>query len=109
MDDGARARGSGNEIACITDSETTMRTRLLLGVWAPQVRRVVCVALLCLAPAACLSAPEKPFAGPDPSDPQVRVPAATYRPVLGGYTSQRPVGPAPWREQNERVAPAEKR
>jgi len=37
------------------------------------------------------------------------VPAATYRPVLGGYVSQRPVDPAPWREQNDRVAPAEKR
>jgi hypothetical protein len=25
--------------------------------------------------------------------------------VLGGYVSQRPVEPAPWRERNERVAP----
>lgn len=53
--------------------------------------------------------PPRPFAGPDPSDPEVRVPAATYRTALSGYTSQRPVGPAPWRERNEPVAPAEKR
>lgn len=86
-----------------------MRTRLLVGARASQVRRVICVALLCLPHAACLSAPGVPTAGPDPSDPKVRVPAATYRSVLDGYTRQRPVEPAPWREQNERVAPSEKR
>lgn len=53
--------------------------------------------------------PPRPFTGSDPSDPKARVPAATYRPVLSGYVSQRPVEPAPWREQNDRVAPAEKR
>jgi len=86
----------------------TMRTRLQFGVRTSQVRRVIHVAMLCLPAAACLAAPERPFAGPDPSDPAVRVPAAAYRPVLGGYRSQRPVEPAPWREQNDRVAPAEK-
>ena len=63
--------------------------------------------LLCLLTSACFSTPERPVAGPDPSDPNARTPA-TYRPVLGGYVSQRPVEPAPWREQNDRVAPAEK-
>jgi hypothetical protein len=84
-----------------------MRNRLPVA--ALQVRRVAFVALLCLPFAACMSVPERPLAGPDPSDPTVRVRATEYRPVLGSYAAQRPVEPAPWREQNERVAPAEKR
>lgn len=61
---------------------------------------------LCLLTAACTAAP--PPAGPDASDPGARVPAASYRPVLEGYVSQRPAEPAPWREQNQRVTPAPK-
>ena len=64
--------------------------------------------LLCLLTSACFSTPERPAAGPDPSDPKARAPATAYRPVLGGYVSQRPVEPAPWRQQNDRVAPAVK-
>ena len=64
--------------------------------------------LLCLLTTACVSTAERPIAGPDPSDPNARAPAIAYRPVLGGYVSQRPVEPAPWREQNDRVAPAQK-
>lgn len=86
-----------------------MRTGLLFSIRASLARRVACVVALGLLVSACFAAPERPFAGPDPSDPKTRVPAATYRPVLGGYVSQRPVDPAPWREQNDRVAPAEKR
>lgn len=41
----------------------------------------------------------------DPSDPDVPVRSARYSPVLSGYVTQRPVGPKPWREQNERVTP----
>ena len=86
---------------------------MLMRLWSgfPAARTVPAAGavLLCLLTAACFSPPERPMAGPDPSDPRVHVPAATYRPVLGGYVSQRPVEPAPWREQNDRVAPAEKR
>jgi hypothetical protein len=64
--------------------------------------------LLCLLTSACFSTPERPVAGPDPSDPNARAPVTAYRPVLGGYVSQRPVEPEPWRKQNDRVAPAEK-
>ena len=64
--------------------------------------------LLCLLTSACFSTPERPVVGPDPSDPNARAPATGYRPVLGGYVSQRPVEPASWRKQNDRVAPAEK-
>ena len=74
----------------------------------PAVVRGLSAALLCLLTAACFSTPERPAAGRDPADPAARATAATYRPVLGGYVSQRPVEPAPWREQNDRVAPAPK-
>jgi hypothetical protein len=66
------------------------------------------VVALCLLTAACVATPLVPYAGPDPSDPNVRVQAVGYRPTIGRYTSQRPVEPAPWREQNERVTPAPK-
>ena len=51
------------------------------------------------------SLPSAPIVGPDPSDPNVQVRPASYRSTLGSYTSQRPVSPSDWREQNERVAP----
>jgi hypothetical protein len=78
--------------------------------WLPAARglrliRSLCLAALCLPMAACFGAAERPLARPDPSDPATRVPPASYRSTLGGYSSQRPVEPAPWREQNERVAP----
>jgi hypothetical protein len=49
------------------------------------------------------SPPPPPLAGPDPSDPRARVPAAAYRPV--SYVSRRPVEPLSSGEQNERIAP----
>ena len=49
-----------------------------------------------------------PFAGGDPSDPSVPVPATRYQSALGNYAGQRPVAPLPWREQNERVTPQPK-
>ncbi len=39
---------------------------------------------------------------------RARVPPSAYRSTLGSYTSQRPVEPTPWREQNERIAPSPK-
>jgi hypothetical protein len=59
---------------------------------------------LALLVAGCARAPSTPFAA-DPSDPEARVPAVSYRPTVAPYTRQRPVDPAPWREQNDRVAP----
>lgn len=46
-----------------------------------------------------------PLSGPDPSDPNVRVPPTSYRSTIGSYSSQRPVSPSDWRQQNEQVAP----
>ena len=57
------------------------------------------------AVSGCAAAPPQQVAA---ADPAVRVPAAAYRPVLGGYTSLRPVEPLSWREQNERVMPRPK-
>jgi hypothetical protein len=59
--------------------------------------------------AGCADAPRTPVAGgPDPADPAARVPRVDYRSTTGAYKSQRPVEPAPWGEQNERVMPAPK-
>lgn len=58
---------------------------------------------------ACSTDAPSPFAGPDPSDPRVRVPAASYRSTVAPYQSLRPVEPAPWIEQNQQVTPPVKR
>jgi hypothetical protein len=57
---------------------------------------------------ACADAPRAPAAGPDPADPGARSPRVDYRSTVGSYQSQRPVEPAPWGTQNERVTPAPK-
>ena len=49
-----------------------------------------------------------PYGGPDPADPGARVPPLRYRSAIGPYERLRPVEPAPWREQNQRVAPKPK-
>jgi hypothetical protein len=71
------------------------------------MHKVIVTALALLA-SACTAAPPQPFAGADPSDPDARVAATAYRSAIGRYQSQRPVPPATWREQNERVAPTPK-
>ena len=68
----------------------------------------ISVGAICLLTTACVTTPRDPYVGPDPSDPSIRVPATGYRSTIGRYTSQRPVEPAPWREQNERIAPTPK-
>lgn len=66
------------------------------------------VTAFCLIAAACTPSPERLAAAVVVADPAARVPATSYRSVLSGYVSQRPVEPASWREQNERVAPQKK-
>ncbi len=56
----------------------------------------------------CTAAPPRPFDADKASDPEVRTPPTAYRSVLGNYSSQRPVEPAPWREPNDRAAPLPK-
>jgi hypothetical protein len=60
------------------------------------------VAILIALTQSCSPAPP-PMAGPDPSDPRARVPAAAYSPL--SYVSRRPVDPVSWGEQNEQIAP----
>jgi hypothetical protein len=71
-------------------------------------RELGVLAGLVLLLAGCADPPRSPAAGPNPADPSARAPRVDYRSTVGGYKSQRPVDPAPWVEQNERVAPAPK-
>jgi len=66
------------------------------------------LAAVVLLTQGCAAIPPRPIVGAEASDPDARVPPAAYRPVLGNYSSQRPVEPMPWRERNDRVAPAQK-
>jgi hypothetical protein len=53
-------------------------------------------------------APAPPVAGPNPADPGAPAPPVRYRSTVGPYRGRRPVEPAPWSEQNQRVAPQPK-
>jgi len=70
--------------------------------------RLVSVPVLAALAHGCTAVPTSPFLGPDPADASVRTPAVGYRSTIAPFTSRRPVDPAPWREQNEQVAPAPK-
>jgi len=59
--------------------------------------------------AGCWTPPAAPLVGADPSDPTSKTFAVRYRSTVAPYSSQRPVDPAPWREQNEHVTPPAKR
>lgn len=64
---------------------------------------LIAVALLAQG---CAADPPRVLQRADPSDPNVRVPSANYRPALGGYASGRPVEPAPWTGRNDGAVPA---
>jgi hypothetical protein len=49
-----------------------------------------------------------PLAGADPTDPRARVAGVGYRSTIAPYSGLRPATPSPWREQNDRAAPAPK-
>jgi hypothetical protein len=66
---------------------------------------IAAVSALLLLLAGCGDPPRMPVAGPDPADPGARTPPVGYRSTVGSYKTQRPVDPAQWGEQNERVAP----
>jgi hypothetical protein len=46
--------------------------------------------------------------GQDPANPAVKVAAIGYRSTVAPYASLRPTAPAPWRQQNDSVAPSPK-
>ncbi len=68
------------------------------------LRAAVAVTLAALA-AGCGAAPPV-LAERDASDPGAKAPPVAYRPAIEPYTPQRPVEPAPWQEQNQRITPA---
>ena len=70
--------------------------------------KIVLIAVLGLLSAACAVAPAQPVSVADPASAEAPVPPVRHRSALQTYVSQRPVEPAPWREQNERVAPRPK-
>jgi hypothetical protein len=70
--------------------------------------KITLILLATLLLAACSRAPAQSLTASSPADPEVRVPPTRYSSTLGTYVSQRPVDPAPWKEQNERVAPRSK-
>ncbi|HZP70975.1 MAG TPA: hypothetical protein VFB29_13610 [Pseudolabrys sp.] len=57
----------------------------------------------CLIASGCTAAP--PAAGPDPADPDIRVPAATYRSSLREFRRAEPKEPAPWTSRGENGQP----
>jgi len=69
----------------------------------------IAVAAATALASACSAERPVPLAGPDPSDPRARTPAASYRSTVAPYESLRPVEPAPWHEQNRQVTPQPKR
>jgi hypothetical protein len=86
----------GATVVAISDSHLFRAGKVTLG---------VSVALL-IAGCSSLPADERAMVVADPATP---VGAVGYRSTIGPYTSLRPVDPAPWRELNDRVAPAPKR
>jgi hypothetical protein len=62
-------------------------------------RRARCCVLPLLAALAiqgCTTAPQQALTGPDPADPDVRVPATSYRSALRDFHRAPPNEPAPW-------------
>ena len=76
------------------------------GAWRkPLLRLFIVIGAAALA--ACTTT-VAPVVGADPSDSGARVRPVSYKKTTAGYVSLRPVPPAPWRRQNERVAPQPK-
>jgi hypothetical protein len=71
---------------------------------SPAILPPAAALLSALLLAGCSSVPMVALA--DPANPATSAPPVAYRPVTAGYESRRPVEPRPWREQNDRVAPA---
>ena len=67
--------------------------------WVTATRRAKYCALLTLAALAiqgCTATPQRPLVGPDPADPDVRVPAISYRSALRDRQGVQPTEPSPW-------------
>jgi hypothetical protein len=84
--------------------------RAAASVYAPRLAaRLFGIGLATLFLAGCAAiAQNRLLAGADPSDPRSPSRPVGYRSSTAGYVSQRPVSPASWRQQNERVTPPPK-
>lgn len=72
-------------------------------------RRLGRLAILSIVAAflqGCAAPLPSPSVGPDPSNPAAPAPRVGYRSTIAPFTSMRPVEPAAWQKQNDRVAPA---
>ena len=77
------------------------------GLFKIKIRTFVGMAVTAVTLGGCLPK-SVPLAGADPADPGARVAGVGYRSTVAPYTRLHPSAPGPWREQNERVAPAPK-
>jgi hypothetical protein len=80
-------------------------TRRARRYWRARQAVVAVAAFMFLAGCA---APPRVVAQNDPSDPGAPAKPVAYRSTLGPYQSGRPVDPAPWGAQNQRVTPQPK-
>ncbi len=69
-------------------------------------QRLQLIAGLTLVLAGCAPAPPPPLTGPDPADPNVRVPPAAYRSPIPAAAPRRPVEPSAWQGEGGGTAPA---
>jgi hypothetical protein len=69
------------------------------------IARLVGVFGLAFGLSGCLPA-TAPLVGADPTDPAAAIVGVGYRSTTAPYARVRPSEPAPWVQQNQRVAPA---
>lgn len=77
----------------------------IIGCPSRGVSGLVGCVLAAISLSSCI-ATAPPLLGADPADPRGEVAGVGYRSTIAPYSSLRPTAPAPWREQNERVAPS---
>jgi len=66
-----------------------------------------CAAVVAAALSGCSPTTIR-LVGSDPADPKAQVSGVGNRSTVAPYTRLRPAAPSPWREQNDRAAPAPK-
>jgi hypothetical protein len=86
------------------EAQRTPCARLL----RPLLERLRWPALVCplfLSIACCTRTLPLPISGASPANAASPTRAVSYRSTITPYVSRRPAEPAPWKGQNERVAP----
>jgi multidrug efflux pump subunit AcrA (membrane-fusion protein) len=78
-----------------------------ISVGGAKSRILILAAVIALAVSACTSPLPSNYVRS--ADPSAATPAVVNSSVVRGYISQRPVEPGSWLEQNQNVAPRQKR